>query len=490
MPSLRSRTPSPAIVRALSGISPLDVERERCRRSLAEFTRRSWDILEPGRELLWGPALDAICRHLEAVTTGHISRLLINVPPGFAKSLLTSVFWPMWEWGPRGKPENRILSFSYSDRLSIRDNRRCRILAESEWYQQRWPLKIVSDQNQKTLFENDRRGWRMASSVGGVATGARADRLILDDPHHVSDGESAAKLESARLFFSEVLPTRLNDPERTPIVVIMQRVHERDISGEIISRELGYDHLMLPMEYEPERHCRTSIGFEDWRAQEGELLFPARFPPEVIERDKKVMGSYAAAAQFQQRPAPRGGGMLKTEHIQIVNDWPRHGRVVRVWDFAGTEKKQGNDPDYTVGVFMTLFDGRVWIVDIVRGRWEAAGVESVTKQTAMRDGQETPILLKEEPGSSGKAVSAHYQRRVLLGYAVRAKPDTGSKVLRAQPLAAAIEAGNVSIVRGAWNDAFLDEARVFPAGAHDDQVDAAASAFLELTQSGVALIAV
>lgn len=182
--------------------------------------------------------------------------------------------------------------------------------------------------------------------------------------------------------------------------------------------------------------------------------------------------------------------MLKTEHIQIVNDWPRHGRVVRVWDFAGTEKKQGNDPDYTVGVFMTLFDGRVWIVDIVRGRWEAAGVESVTKQTAMRDGQETPILLKEEPGSSGKAVSAHYQRRVLLGYAVRAKPDTGSKVLRAQPLAAAIEAGNVSIVRGAWNDAFLDEARVFPAGAHDDQVDAAASAFLELTQSGVALIAV
>jgi predicted phage terminase large subunit-like protein len=439
--------------------------------------------------LRWGKALDAICQHLEAVSAGEITRLLINVPPGMMNSLLTAVFWPMWEWGPRGRPENRILSFSYSGRLSIRDNRRCRILAESEWYQARWPLQIVSDQNQKTLFENERRGWRMASSVGGVATGARADRLILDDPSHVADGESPAKLEAARLFFTEVLPTRLNDPECMPIVVIMQRVHERDIAGEIIARDLGYEHLMLPMEYEPERHCRTSIGFSDWRSREGELLFPDRFPASVVERDKKVMGSYAAAAQFQQRPAPRGGGMIKTEALAIVKDWPRHGRMIRVWDFAATELRADNDPDYTAGVLLAELDGRFWIVDIVRGRWEAAGVEAITRQTALRDGREVPILIKQEFGSSGKSVVDHYARRVLLGHAVRAKPDSGSKTLRAQPFAAAVEAGNVMMVQGAWNEAFLDEARVFPMGAHDDQLDAAASAFLELTRQGVALVA-
>jgi len=476
---------------AMERESKLQIQRERCRRSLATFTKRAWGILEPGRDLLWGPALDAICDHLTAVTTGEIKRLLINVPPGFAKSLLTSVFWPMWEWGPRGQPENRILSFSYSDRLSIRDNRRCRILAESEWYQERWPLTIVSDQNQKTLFENDRRGWRMASSVGGVATGARADRLILDDPHHVADGESQAKLESARLFFSEVLPTRLNDPEKTPIVVIMQRVHERDISGEILRRDLGYEALVLPMEYEPDRHCRTSIGFSDWRTQEGELLFEKRFPRGVVERDKKAMGSYAVAGQFQQRPAPRGGGMLKVERISIVQDWPRHGRQVRVWDFAGTEEGLGSgDPDYTAGVKLAELAGRFWIVDIVRGRWEAGGVEAVVRQTAMRDGREVPVIIKQEPGSAGKAVCAHFQRHVLAGFACLARPDTGSKTLRAQPLAAAIEAGNVLMVQGDWNEDFLGEARVFPAGAHDDSVDAASTAHQHLTQGGVALIAI
>jgi len=286
-----------------------------------------------------------------------------------------------------------------------------------------------------------------------------------------------------------VLPTRLNDPERTPIVVIMQRVHERDIAGEIIARDLGYEHLMLPMRYEPERHCRTRIGFSDWRTREGELLFEERFPAVVVDHDEKVMGSYASTAQFQQRPAPRGGGMIKTEALAIVKDWPRHGRPIRVWDFAATEVRADNDPDYTAGVLMCEFDGRFWIVDIVRGRWEAAGVEAVTRQTAMRDGREVPILIKQEPGSSGKSIVDHYARRVLVGHAVRAKLDSGSKTLRAQPFAAAVEAGNVMLVQGTWNEAFLDEARTFPMGAHDDQLDAAASAFLELTHRGVALVA-
>jgi predicted phage terminase large subunit-like protein len=139
---------------------------------------------------------------------------------------------------------------------------------------------------------------------------------------------------------------------------------------------------------------------------------------------------------------------------------------------------------------MAELAGRCWIVDIVRGRWEAGGVEAVVRQTATRDGYEVPVILKQEPGSSGKAVVAHYQRNVLKGFAVHAARDSGAKVLRAQPFAAAIEAGNVSLVQGPWNEAFLDEARAFPAGAHDDQVDAAADAWLRLSQQPVALIAI
>ena len=462
-------------------LATIHLDRADSAESLGKFARLAWHILEPGRSFLWGPALDAICDHLAAVTRGDIDRLLINVPPGFAKSLLTAVFWPMWEWGPGGRPERRFLSFSYADRLSIRDNRRCRILVDSEWYQARWPLRITSDQNQKTLFENEERGFRMASSVGGVATGARADCVIVDDPHHVADGDSTAKLESTLLWFNEVLPTRLNDPDSSPIVVIMQRVHERDVSGEIMRRELGYEHLMLPMEYEPERHCTTSIGFTDWRTQEGELLFEERFPRRVVERDKMTMGSYAAAAQFQQRPAPRGGGMIKTEQLQIVPDWPREARMVRVWDTAATAEGKGGDPDYTVGLKMAELEGRFWIVNVVRGRWAPDGVERMMRQTAMSDGVAVPVHLKREPGSSGKAIIDHYMRRVLLGFEVREKLDTGSKELRARPFAASVEAGNVRIVQGAWNEEFLGEARVFPVGAHDDQVDCAADAWLELS---------
>jgi predicted phage terminase large subunit-like protein len=436
-----------------------------------------------------GRVIEAICEHLEAVTSGQIRRLLINVPPGTAKSLLTGVFWPAWEWGPKGLPHLRYLGFSYAERLSIRDNRRCRLLLESPWFQERWPLPLLFDQNQKTLFENDARGWRMASSVGGVGTGARADQLLVDDPHHVADGESPAKLENALLWFREVLPTRLNDPSRSAIVVIMQRVHERDIAGEILAKGLGYEHLMLPMRYEPERHCRTSIGFADWRMQEGELLFPARFPEEVVARDERAMGSYAVAAQFQQRPAPRGGGLIRVERLPIVADWPRHARTVRVWDFAATAEGAGTDPDYTAGVKMAECQGRYWIVDVVRGRWAPAEVEAVVAQTAQHDGLATVIHLKQEPGSAGKSVVEHFMRRVLRGYAVYAARDSGSKLLRAQPFAAAVEAGNVSLVQGGWNEAFLDEARVFPAGAHDDQIDAAADAWLRLSQAPLIYVA-
>src|SRR3954465_13225226 len=209
------------------------IERDACAASLATFVRRGWPVLEPGTPYVHGRVLDAICEHLQAVTVGQITRLLITVPPGCAKSLLCSVFWPAWEWGPRGLAHHRFLSFSYSDRLSTRDNRRTRLLVTSPWYRRLWPLALAEDQDAKTRFENAARGWRMASSIGGVGTGERADIVTLDDVHAVADADSQVKLESTLLWFRETLPTRLNSPAQSSIVVIMQRINQGDVAGEI-----------------------------------------------------------------------------------------------------------------------------------------------------------------------------------------------------------------------------------------------------------------
>src|SRR4051812_40014013 len=185
------------------------VERELCRRSLAEFARRAWHVLEPAAELKWGWALDAICMHLEAVTDGRILRLLMNVPPGSMKSLLTGVIWPAWEWGPRGMPEMRFVGTAHEEQLAIRDSRRCRDLIKSDWYQGLWPVQLAGDLDGKREFGNTRKGIRQARAFTSM-TGVRGDRIILDDPISADNANSEAKLEAARIAFTETLPTRIN----------------------------------------------------------------------------------------------------------------------------------------------------------------------------------------------------------------------------------------------------------------------------------------
>src|SRR5690606_12890872 len=263
--------------------------RAACRR-LAGLVREASPVLHPATPYSHGWQIDAICAHLEAITDGRINRLLINVPPGTMKSLLVSVFWPAWEWTFR--PELQYLTTSYSEAYVKRDSRRMRDLVSSEWYQALWPLSLP--RTAEISFENSRRGFREGKPFASL-TGGRGDRVIIDDPHSTETAESEADRNTAIRVFRESVPTRLNDPERSAIIVIMQRLHEEDVSGQILKLGLGYEHLVLPMEFEPERRWRTSIGFEDPRTEEGELLFPERFPRHVVERDKVPMGSYAVA---------------------------------------------------------------------------------------------------------------------------------------------------------------------------------------------------
>ena len=448
---------------------------EFCARKLANFVQRAWPVVEPGTRYVHGWHIDAIAEHLEAVTSGEINRLLINVPPGTMKSLAVGVLWPAWEWGPRAQPQLRYVGAAHAQDLAVRDNMRMRRLVKSEWYQRLWPLGIAADQDAKLKFENTATGYRAAVAATAM-TGHRGDRVLYDDPHSVEGALSDLQRTTVLRVFSETVTTRLNSPERSAIVVVMQRLHEQDLSGHILERELGYEHLCLPMEFEPERRCVTSIGFRDPRTEEGELLFPERFPAEVVTRDKRAMGELGTAGQFQQRPTPRGGGMFPTDRFVLIDHPPEPAAIadsIRYWDKAGT--KDGGA--FTAGVLLhKLKDGRFCVAHCRRGQWRALDREREIKQTAELDGKRIRIAVEQEPGSGGKE-SAESTIRNLAGWRVTADRPTGEKAVRAEPYAAQVQGGNVLLVKGGWTQDFIDEHVAFPVGRTKDQVDAAAAAF-------------
>jgi predicted phage terminase large subunit-like protein len=455
----------------------LAIEREACKRSLVTFIRRAWSVLEPGQPYVHGWHIDAMAEHLEAVTAGQITRLLINIPPGTMKSLMTGVLWPAWEWGPRGLAHQRFIGASHEATLATRDNLRMRRLIQSEWFQGLWPLAFTGDQNEKTYFENERTGWRQSCAVKSM-TGRRGDRVAWDDPHSVEDAHSKAALAEAERVFSETLPTRLNNPDRSAIVITMQRLHEADISGLILARDLGYEHLCLPMEWEAPRKA-TSIGFVDPRTEVGELLFPARFPRAVVDRDKKVMGAYAVAGQLQQRPAPPGGEEFQPDMIGVIDALPA-GRIrwCRGWDLGATE----GAGSYTAGVKVGLLeDGRVVFADARREQFAVHKRDAFIKATAQQDGKGILQSLPQDPGQAGKTQVAGFAA-LLLGHECHFSTESGEKTVRARPLASQVNAGNAVMLRGAWNRDFTDELRTFPNGLYSDQVDAASRGFAVLLE--------
>ena len=470
-----------ATERALSG--GVQNARDQCK-TLAGFVRAAWPILEPMTVYKHGKLIEVICAHLEAVTAGKCTRLLINVPPGSMKSLLVSVLWPAWEWGPCAMPGLRYLSTSASDENMRRDCRKMRDLVLSDWFQTLWPeVRLV--RKGETDFANDKGGGREGRSFPSL-TGGRADRLMIDDPHSTETAESDAERGTAIRIYRESAPLRLNDPIRSAIIIIMQRLHQHDVSGVALALNLGYTHLMLPMEFEQDRACVTPFG-RDWRTQDGELLFPERFPPEVVARDKVVLGSYGVAGQFQQRPSARGGIMFKRQWFKIIPAAPAGIRYVRGWDLAATEKKTKDTslgPAYTAGVKIgRTDDGRFVIAHVVRDRKDGAAVRTMIKNIASIDGRHCVQDLPQDPGQAGK-VQSQDMIAMLAGYPAFASPETGDKQTRALPFAAQAEAGNVDVVEGPWNEEFFAEAELFPTGAYKDQIDAASRAFARFVKQG------
>jgi len=468
----------------------LEIEKRLCAKSLGEFMRMGWEQLHPATPFIGGWALDAMCEHLEAVSSGEIKNLLINVPPGCTKSMLVNIYWPAWEWGPLNRPSTQFISASYERGLSVQHMVRCREIMQGEWYQTRWGknFDFKGDANMKTAYHNTFQGTRFASSVGASIVGYRGDRLIIDDPHDVHKVESDTIREDVIRWFAETLPTRKNNKD-TATIVIMQRVHERDVSGFILAKELGYTHLCLPMTYDAD-HPYPSTHFVDPR-EPGELLWPERFDEETVAELRASFrafgGSYAEAGQLEQRPSPRGGGMFQQKDFQFLDAPPRPDEIdkgCRGWDLAATE----GGGSFTAGVKMArLKDGSIVILDAVRGQWRPSEVYDRIRTCAIQDGHGFVQSIPQDPGQAGKDQKRHIAAH-MHGCTLHFSPESGSKVDRARPLASQAEAGNLYLVRGAWNDTFIQNACVFPRGEFLDDIDAASRAYGRLIQSRVPLL--
>jgi predicted phage terminase large subunit-like protein len=475
-------------------------EQRRAEASLYEFVKAAWHVIEPGAPFVGGWHIEVICEHLEAVTNGDIKRLLINIPPRHAKSIIVGVMWPVWEW--LAHPSEKFLCASYSGILSTRDSLKARRLVQSPWFVERWGhlFALTGDQNQKTRFENDKTGYRIATSVGGTATGEGGSRLILDDPHGAQDAQSEAMRETAVEWFDLVWSTRLNNPVTDAMVVIMQRLHENDISGHVLKNPKGWEHVCLPAEFDGVRR-KTKLGHYDKRVDSRALLWPERFNTEVIETLKRQLGEYGASGQLQQQPSPTGGGIIKVSHFQrwpVKEKFPAFKYMVQSYDTAFTEKTQG-DPTgcITAGVFEYKGQDCLMVLDA----WDEHLSYPALRKRALDDWQErygvrdeqkgrrADIILIEAKGSGLSLIQDMQMSNVpICSY----NPGFADKISRAHQVAPIIELDCVYIPESkkhpgefvTWAKPFVEQVGKFPKAEHDEYVDCLTQMIIILRNKG------
>lgn len=307
------------------------IEAVRCEESLGYFFRKAWRFIDPA-PFVDGWVIDALTDHLEAVCDGQIKRLLINIPPRMLKSSLCSVAFAPWVWAQRKRsltsgPGVSFLHASYAYPLAIRDSVKRRRVIKSTWYKKLFGarVEVSDDQDQKVRFKNTMGGESLITSVEAGVTGEGGDVIIVDDPNNAREALSDAVIESTNEdWWNGAMPSRLNNPKHGAIIVVQQRLGERDLSGHILENDHRneWTHLCLPMRHEPGRSFVTTIGWSDPRTEEGELLFPDRFGEPEVKRLEESMGMWRAAGQLQQRPEPQGGGIIKRDWWQL---WPPGG---------------------------------------------------------------------------------------------------------------------------------------------------------------------
>lgn len=449
-------------------------EREAVRRfGFAEFGRIAWPQTEPS-SLLWNWHLDAMAEHLQAVARRQIRDLVMNVPPGSGKSRWASVLWPSWVW--TFDPERRFLCASFSEKLVLRDARAMRALTGGAWYRARWPaVEYPRDDSASTaaaLFQNTRKGFRKSATVRGEWTGEHGDDLLVDDPIDPLGAASAAELDQCLEWYTGTMPTRFRDHTTSTRTLVMQRLHERDLTAEF--KRAGATVLCLPMRFDPRHPDRYA---RDRRAEPGDLLIPKRLPAEELDKIERTLGPTRTAAQMQQRPVPAGGAVFKAEWFKRWTELPAGG----TWSMeVDATFKKTDDGSYVV-IQVWCDDGpRHYLVDQHRERMGFAATCSAIR--AMRARWPKVRAVRIEDKANGPAIIEALSGADGIGGVV-AVPADGGKEARANAVQGTVAGGDVYLpdeqhakypdgrVGAAWVPAFVHECTSFPKGENDDQVD-------------------
>ena len=439
------------------------------RQDFATFAARCFYALNPQAELAMNWHLQVIAAKLTAVREGKIRRLIINLPPRHLKSLMASIAFPAYCLGH--DPSAQILCVSYAQDLADKLARDCRSIMMSPWYRQIFPTRLAPHRQAVQEFITTRQGYRLATSTGGVLTGRGADIILIDDPLKPEEALSAAQRKSANDWFDHTLYSRLNDKRHGAIVIIMQRLHEDDLIGHVLAQE-PWELVRFPAIAETDEVHRidTIWGPRTFTRRPGEALHPDREPLDTLDRIRRTIGEYNFAGQYQQSPAPLGGGLVKAEWFKRYrpNELPeRFDRIVQSWD---TANKATELSDFSVCTTWGVRGKDLFLLSVFRRRLEYPALKRAVRE--LQGMFNADVVLIEDKASGTQLI----QELIAEGcHAAQRYQPTTDKIMRLNSQTGMIENGFVYIPEAApWLAEYLHEMTVFPNGKHDDQVDSTA----------------
>jgi predicted phage terminase large subunit-like protein len=441
-------------------------------------------LVEPASVYNHNWHIDAISEHLEAAYRGEIKKLLINIPPGCMKSLLTCVFGPAYAWTQQ--PGLAWIFASFDAKLTARDAEKTLRLLQSDWFKSRWGNVVsVSDEAAITEYVTLQGGFRFATSVAGKATGRHPDIVVVDDPIKPKE-VTKITLEATINWWRSTMLSRARDPMTVRRICIMQRLHQRDLAGVFIE-EGGWEHLCIPMRFEPHAKCVTSL-WEDPRTEDGELMWPSRHRDPELRANEIEMTPAVVAAQNQQRPAPEGGLVFLREWFQTYSraETPKFDAMCQSWDCAF---KAIDSSDYVVGQVWGRKGGQFYLLDEVRARMTFSDTCAAIRAMRAKWPKVSAILIEDK--ANGPAVESVLCKEI--PGIVMINPQ-GGKESRANAASPFFEAKNVfhpnpSAAADAWVEEHREELANFPTGTYDDRVDACTQALIWLAERRSAMIA-
>jgi predicted phage terminase large subunit-like protein len=450
------------------------------RQDLGAFIHKVFATLNPGGRFFSNWHIDLIAAYLSQILHEEGKRLIINIPPRSLKSICISVAWPAWILGHN--PCKRIIVASYCEALSIKHSLDCRLIMMSDWYKELFPETIVSKkQDTKRKFLTSKNGFRLATSVGGYVTGEGADILIIDDPHNPTYVKSDVMRNQAIKWYRGTFVTRLNNPKKGSVVLVMQRLHKKDLAGYLSNQEhwkilkipaiADKDYLYKVPEYKavPDfLYCAEDL---EYKFQKGSSLHESQCDLAYLETVKKEVGEDVFASQYQQDPKENTKGILLWQYILWYRCLPQdYDCILQSWD---TAVKVGDKNDFSVCTTWMVFESKAYLIDVTRDKLNYPDLKNKILELQNRF---TPNIVLIEDHASGQSVAQDLIRFGMLN--IKTIKNRLDKVSRFALTMQMFQSGRVLFPENNpfVQDVVISELLNFPGGRHDDVVDSVSQA--------------